>query len=81
MPTIFQSSSECVEASAILDSLENASINFQNCEHETPNHECVGAATLNAIALCFKNIIIDRDCVQKTFDVSICTQVVVMKYI
>ena len=57
------------EASIIRDSLENASLNFQNCEGETPNHECVGA-TLNAIALCFKNIVIDSDCVQKTFDVS-----------
>ena len=69
VPAIFQFSSECVEASAILDSLENASLNFQNYEDETPNHECVGA-TLNAIALCFKNIVIDSDCLQKTFDVS-----------
>ena len=69
VPTIFQSSSECAEASAICDSLDNASLNFKNCEEETPNHECVGA-TLNSIGLCFKNIVIDSDCLQKTFDVS-----------
>ena len=69
MPSIFQSSSECDEASVIRDSLENASLNFQDCEDETPNYECVGA-TLDAIAVCFKHLVTDSDCVQKTFNVS-----------
>ena len=60
---------ECEEAAAIRDTLEKASLNFQDCEDETPSHECV-SDTLGAIAVCHKDLAIDSDCVQETFDVN-----------
>ena len=61
--------SECEEAAAIRDTLEKASLNFQDCGDVTPSHECV-SDTLGAIAVCHKDLAIDNDCVQETFDVN-----------
>ena len=61
--------SACEEAAAIRDTLEKASLNLQDCEDVTPSHECV-SDTLGAIAVCRKDLAIDSDCVEETFDVS-----------
>ena len=70
--------SECEDAAAIRDTLEKASLNFQDCEDVTPSHECV-SDTLGAIAGCYKDLAIDSDCVQETFDVSEDIRIVVFK--
>ena len=62
-------SSECEEAAAIRETLEQASLNFRDFEDETASQECVGAIQKD-IAECYKNIKIASECVQETFEVS-----------
>ena len=82
-PAIFQSSSrddesssspstissECREAASIRETLEQASINFRDCEDGTPSQDCV-VGIPKAIAMCYKDLEISSDCVQEMFDVS-----------
>ena len=62
-------SSECEEAAAIRESLEQASLNFRDCEEGTPSQDCV-VGIPKAIAMCYKDLEISSDCVQEMFDVS-----------
>ena len=65
----FTISSECEEAAAIRETLEQASLNFQNCEDESASQDCA-STLLKDIAECYKNIAIASECVQETLDVS-----------
>ena len=62
-------SSECGEATAIRETLEQTFPNFRNCEDEIPSQECV-VGIPKAIAMCYKDLAIASDCVQEMFDVS-----------
>ena len=70
-------SSECREAAAIRETLEQASLNFRDCEDETASQDCV-STLLKDIAECYKNIAIASECVQETLDVSQDIRIVVV---
>ena len=65
----FTISSECREAAAILETLEQVSLNSWDCKDETASQYCV-VGIPKAIAVCYKDLAIASDCVQEMFDVS-----------